>query len=299
MHDKLTKLSRWYAFDIIGNLTFSRTLGFIEEARDVDGVIESIGSFFIYAAVVGQVPWLHKLLVGNPLLPLVMPAIETFNPAVNFAVKCMKLNKEGMDSNQDDFLVRFQKMAAESARGGVNGAFGDIDIINHTSTNVLAGSDTTAIALRSIIHNLITSPMCYNKLLREIDEWQEAGRLSDPVKESEARQMPYLQAVVKEAMRLHPSVGMLLERHVPKGGVTICGKFFPEGYVVGINPWVVGRDKGVYGEDADVFRPERWLEADAERLKEMERSSLAFGAGSRVCIGKNISMMVRIHLELL
>jgi len=48
----------------------------------------------------------------------------------------------------------------------------------------------------------------------------------------------------------------------------------------------------VYGEDVDCFRPERWLDATEEQLKAMERSSLAFGAGSRVCIGKNISMMV-------
>ncbi|OJI96132.1 hypothetical protein ASPVEDRAFT_118953 [Aspergillus versicolor CBS 583.65] len=284
---------QWYAFDVIGNLTFSRTLGFIEESRDVDNVISSIGSFFIYAAVVGQIPWLHKLLVGNPILPIVMPAIETFNPAVNFANKCMReMEAEEVNKGRDDFLVRFQKMAKEGVRGSTTGsAFGSADIVNHTSTNVLAGSDTTAIALRSIIHNLITNPVCYNRLRREIDELDQAGGLSDPVKESEARQMPYLQAIIKEGMRLHPSVGMLMERHVPKGGATICGKFIPEGYVVGMNPWVIGRDKGVYGEDADEFRPERWLDADPERLKEMERSSLAFGAGSRVCIGKNISMM--------
>ncbi|CAH0050575.1 unnamed protein product [Clonostachys solani] len=287
---------QWYAFDVIGNLTFSRTIGFIEESKDIDNIIGSIGSFFIYAAVVGQIPWLHKLLAGNPLLPIVMPAIETFNPAVNFAIKCMNMNKQGAAPDQDDFLVRFQKMAEEGSRGGVDGgSFGDTDIINHTSTNILAGSDTTAIALRAIIHNVITNPVCYNKLQREIDELDEAGQLSDPIKESETRQMPYLQASIKEAMRMHPSVGMLLERHVPKGGATICGKFFPEGYIVGINPWVVGRDRDVYGEDADVFRPERWLEADPEQLKEMERSSLAFGAGSRVCIGKNISMMVSIY----
>ena len=105
--------------------------------------------------------------------------------------------------------------------------------------------------------------------------------------------MPYLQATIKEAMRVHPSVGMMMERHVPKGGVMICGKFIPEGTtVVGINPWVVARDETTYGEDVDTFRPERWLEAKEEQLKAMERASLAFGAGSRVCIGKSISLMV-------
>ncbi|CAG8214223.1 unnamed protein product [Penicillium olsonii] len=287
---------QWYAFDVIGNLTFSQTPGFIEKSRDVDNMISSIGAFFIYAAVVGQIPWLHKLLAGNPLLPLVFPAIEAFNPAVNFAKKCMKEIEGGkVNEDRDDFLVRFRKMMKNGTPGGLNGGtFGNADIVNHTSTNVLAGSDTTAIALRSIVHNLITSPTCYNKLLREIDDMDKAGRLSDPVQGNEARQMPYLQAVIKEGMRLHPSVGMLMERHVPKGGAIIAGKFIPDGYVVGMNPWVIGRDKHIYGEDADSFRPERWLDADPESLREMERSSLAFGAGSRVCIGKNISILVRI-----
>lgn len=285
--------SRWYAFDVIGNLTFSKTLGFVEQSRDIDDMIATLGNFFVYAAVIGQIPYLHKVLVGNPLLPYIMPAIESFNPAVNFAVKCMKESKENVEEGRDDFLIRFQKMVKAGSKGGHNGgAFEDADIVNHTSTNVLAGSDTTAIALRAIIHNLITNPLCYNKLQSELDEWDAAGKLSDPIQESEARRLPYLQAVLKEAMRIHPSVGLIMERHVPKGGTTISGTFIPEGTIVGINPWVVARDKRIYGEDADIFRPERWLEADEEQLKEMERSSLVFGAGSRSCIGKHISMMV-------
>lgn len=124
-----------------------------------------------------------------------MPAIETFNPAVNFAIKC--IDEMGEKDN--------------GVRSGLDGAaFRSANIVNHTSTNVLAGSDTTAIALRSIIHNLITSPICYSTLQREIDSWDKAGKLSDPAKESEAKQRPYLQAIIKEGMRFRPSVGMLI-----------------------------------------------------------------------------------------
>ena len=135
-----------------------------------------------------------------------------------------------------------------------------------------AGSDTTAIALRSAIDGLLTHPACYRKLQAEIDQRRADGDLSLPVKYSEAQQMPYLQAVLKEAMRYHPSTGFIMERHVPKRGATICGVEIPGGTIVGINSWVVHRDKAVFGEDADEFRPERWLEADEERLKSMERS---------------------------
>jgi len=201
-------------------------LGFIEESRDVDNIIANIGSFFIYAAVIGQLPFLHNLLAGNPILPYLYPEIEQFNPAVKFALKCIEQTESSkvdpqVRGDKDGFLSRFQKLIDAGVKGGAyGGEFGRVDALNHSSTNMLAGSDTTAIALRSIIHQLITNPLAYRRLQEEIDSFDKRGLLSDIVKETEARQMPYLQAVIKEGLRIHPSVGMLLERHVPKGTFT-------------------------------------------------------------------------------
>ena len=91
--------------------------------------------------------------------------------------------------------------------------------------------------------------------------------------------MPYLQACMKEAMRMHPAVGMLLERLVPPEGAELGGLWLPGGTVVGANPWVVARDKAVYGDDVDHFRPERWIEADHDRYKLMDRNFLAVSQG--------------------
>lgn len=107
---------------------------------------------------------------------------------------------------------------------------------------------------------------------------------------TEAQSLPYLQAVIKETLRIHPAVGMLLERQVPTAGMTADGMYLPEGTTVGVNPWVVARDANVYS-NPDEFRPERWLEADTDHLKLMERNFLAFGAGSRTCTGKAISLV--------
>lgn len=128
------------------------------------------------------------------------------------------------------------------------------------------------------------------RLQRELDDETAAGNLSVIISDKEARSLPYLNAVEKEAMRLHSSVGFLLERHVPAEGATICGQYIPGGTIVGINPWVLQHDAKVFPEP-DKFLPERWLEASAEQLAEMDKSFFAFGAGSRVCIGRNISMI--------
>lgn len=90
-------------------------------------------------------------------------------------------------------------------------------------------------------------------------------------------------------MRIHPSVQLCMPRLVPADGATICGEYFPPGVTVGCNPAVIHRDRGVFGEDADVFRPERWFEE--KRAKEMEKAIITFGAGNRTCVGKNISLM--------
>ncbi|KAH0842829.1 hypothetical protein FOPE_08363 [Fonsecaea pedrosoi] len=127
------------------------------------------------------------------------------------------------------------------------------------------------------------------KLMAELD----STNLSPLPQWRETSNLPYLGAVIKEALRLHTPVGFILERIVPKGGATLCGHFFPEGTIVGCNPAVIHRDKRVYGRrySVDSYRPERWLEADDEERGEMERCFMAFGSGKRTCIGKNISLL--------
>jgi len=101
----------------------------------------------------------------------------------------------------------------------------DWDILATAGSNVGAGSDTTAISLSSTLYHLLRSPDCLAKLR---DEVQHSGIGSNPTFK-EAQAMPYLQAVLKEALRVHPGTGYPLFRVVPKGGEVIAGQFFPEG----------------------------------------------------------------------
>jgi hypothetical protein len=151
-----------------------------------------------------------------------------------------------------------------------------------------AGSETTAIAMKSILYHLMRTPSVHNRLLEELDGALEDGSLSNPVRFSEAARLPYLTAVCKEAMRIHPSIGMSMPRHVPEGGREIAGYFFPAGTKVGISPAVMHFDEAIFGKDAKDFVPERWLKKDASN---MDRYMLHFGQGARTCIGKNVSLL--------
>lgn len=144
------------------------------------------------------------------------------------------------------------------------------------------------------------NPSAYDKLVAEIDEATREGRLSTPhLKYSEAVKLPYLVGCCKEGMRLHPSVGLSLPRYVPEGGKVIAGRFFPAGTKIGVSAPVVHLNKSIFGPDAAAFNPERWLH-DSESAAIMDRYMFQFGAGSRTCIGKNVSSsfpgMISVHL---
>jgi cytochrome P450 len=165
----------------------------------------------------------------------------------------------------------------------------DREIITHCFNNLGAGSDTTAIALRSIIYNTLRNPSAHRRLVEEI---RGTFSQTQDVSFAAANNLPYLGAVIKESLRLHPSVGMMLVRVVPDGGAAICGNHLSAGVEVGINPWVLHRDPHVF-DDPDAFRPERWLPelSDDEHLKQMTRSWIPFGHGAHTCSGRWISWM--------
>jgi hypothetical protein len=158
-----------------------------------------------------------------------------------------------------------------------------------------AGSETTAISLAAVFYYLLKNPRCYHKLKEEIDSGVENGAIENRgdglVSWAESQKLPYLDACIKEAFRMHPAAGLPLERVTPPQGVEICGRHIPGGTIVACSAWVMHRRSEVYGDDADYYRPERWLEAGQEQLKEMNACMLQFGAGPRTCIGKNISLL--------
>jgi len=139
--------------------------------------------------------------------------------------------------------------------------------------------------MRSVFYHLMKNPEIYAELLREIDDATGSGRLSSPPSYREASNLPFLCATIKEAMRLHPSVGLTMPRITPVGGLEISGLQIPAGYSIGMNAAVVGRNEDIYGPDAHEFQPKRWL---GEKSAAMDKHNLVFGAGTRTCIGKNV-----------
>ncbi|KAF2225359.1 cytochrome P450 [Elsinoe ampelina] len=156
-----------------------------------------------------------------------------------------------------------------------------------------AGADTTSIGMRACIYFVATHPKCYRRLQEEVDTFYEENKLDAPLMYLQTQQMPYLQAVVKEATRILPSIVFQLLRHTAPN-FSVRGIRIPEGTPIGISPIAQNKDKDIWGPDANDSRPERWLEDEA-KTKYYESASMTFGgSGPRMCVGRNIAL-VEMH----
>lgn len=176
------------------------------------------------------------------------------------------------------------------------------DLLTESLLQIVAGSDTTASALRAIMLYVVTHPRVYKKLQQEVDSAYMKDGLDSTmgvVSDKLTKNLRYLQAVVREGLRMHPPITDPVPKKVPQGGDTIeidgQSIFLPGGTDITYSVWSVHHDKATFGEDADCFRPERWLlneDSDQEHLNFMRRTTeLIFGYGKYQCLGKPIAWM--------
>ncbi|KAI1458694.1 cytochrome P450 [Annulohypoxylon moriforme] len=290
--EKVCDLGEWIAFcawDILGNLTFSQPFGYMEKGYDFDKSIGVADRSLDYFAAIGQMPFLDNFFDKNPIIRLGPPNLGniTLIAAGHLMKRLQTKDFECVDAL--DYLQHFidNKKADPSVT--------ETDIIVNLLTTLIAGADTTAITIRAIFYYALRNPSVYRRLEEEI----LAAKLGEPAPYASARTIPYLEATVREGMRMHPGVCMLLERYVPNSGLTLPnGNYIPSGTAVGVNPYVLGRNYDVWGPDADEFRPERWLRNDGEsedayhaRLKLYNAADLTFGGGSHMCLGRYIAQV--------
>jgi cytochrome P450 len=233
--------------------------------------------------------WLGRMGFTNSTTPVVTFARKRISARAESEKESENTAPSGKVPQQRDFLSRFLEAHQKDPVFISNER-----VLALTVANMFAGSDTTAISLRSIFYNLLRNPSDMKKLLDELQRGHETGELTGEnglVRWNEVYELPFLSAVIKEALRCHPAAGLLLERVVPPQGLELCGERLPGGTIVGCNAWVIHQDAKIFGADADRFRPDRWIEASPEHKRVMENSLFSFGAGARTCIGKNISYL--------
>ncbi|XRM40663.1 hypothetical protein ABZX51_003975 [Aspergillus tubingensis] len=296
---KAVDMAEWtnaVAYDIVGELAYGSQLGHVRTGSDVMGIRQAILTGFFWMANLGHYPGKSRLLTSPTTAALTrwLGIPNSFHHFRQWSVNRVRARMQESaaptlgKSTRKDMLHHFVQMKDANGNPASEG-----EVLIEAMNIIGAGADTTSIGMRACLYYVCTHPAVYKRLQAEIDEYFAARPESQQViPYNEARQLPYLQAVVSEATRLHPSIVYQLLRRAPSpGGMTVAGHAIPAGTAVGISPRAQNRDRAVWGEDADCFRPERWLE-DPIRARYFESVTMTFGGnGPRMCIGRDIALV--------
>jgi cytochrome P450 len=180
-------------------------------------------------------------------------------------------------ASADHLLARLMK--ARSDRGE---RMSEQQLHDEAITMLIAGHETTALTLLYAVYLLARHPQASSRLRLELDT-QIGAR---PISSHDLERLPYLDAVIREALRLYPpayAFGREVETAFELGGYTL-----PAGSQIVVSPYGIHRNPR-YFPDPDGFMPERWLGQEARALPRM--AFLPFGGGPRICIGSHFAMM--------
>lgn len=295
----LASTIQYLTLDVVSDLSLGKPFGDLKADKDINDYLKASAE----GLRIGNVSWaLGTMWLRD--VPIIGPAISPsekdpsgFGRMMAEARKIIEERRAKPTDEKSDVLASFIR----------NGVTGD-DLFHETFEQILAGAETTAGAIRATLLYLINYPRVYKKVQAEIDEAVRRGvapAAPEIIADAEVRRLPYLGAVVRESLRIHPPAVNLFSHYAPPEGdaVTVEGKeyFIPGGTMIGYSAWTMHRNnKAVYGEDAAVFRPERWLldesiPAEKERLAQMMKiNDLNFGYGRWKCLGKNVAL-IEVH----
>lgn len=285
-----------FTSDAIADYCFGEPFGFLAQDSWEPNYRASLYAFLQTVYVFRYFPFLKHTAVAAPWLSGLMSEdmallIKTLQTDIPNQVKSSK-------ADQDAGIVR--------ERPTVFGSLLDSDMPEHEKSLVRltdeasavlgAGTETTSWTVSVITYHLLTKPEILRKLTKELNTVvKDAKKLPTW---TVLEKLPYLGAVIQEGLRLSYGVSARTSRvpteenliyqgeWTPKGskGPVSVGYVIPKGYAIGMSSSISHHDESVW-PDSYSFIPERWLDENMERKKELERCMLSFSKGSRACLG--------------
>ncbi|EHK25117.1 uncharacterized protein TRIVIDRAFT_32994 [Trichoderma virens Gv29-8] len=277
----MAEKTQFFALDAIGDISLGQPFGYLEKDQDLYQYNEINTTSLPVMNVVSVMPSLANLVHTWPLRLL----LPKEGDQVGFG-RLMHFARSYVETRLDPKTPRAHDMMQAHIDNGMT----KNDLIQQVFLSIIAGSNSSAHALRMTLLSLITSPPAYSALIDEIR--RASPSVSSPITWAQTQSLPYLQAVIREGLRMWPPVGGLGFKTVPPEGDYLNGYFVPGGTEIGQGFHGLGRSKAVWGPDADVFRPERWLAAQGDALRDMTNAvDTHFGYGKYSCLGKPIALM--------
>ncbi|CAI9111862.1 OLC1v1012191C1 [Oldenlandia corymbosa var. corymbosa] len=211
-----------------------------------------------------------------------------FDAFLNTILEEHKINGQRVQEGHVDFLSTL--ISLKDNVDGEGGTLTDTEIKALLLDLFTAGTDTSSSTVEWAIAELIRNPKLLAQAQKELDDVVGLGRL---VSEGDLARLPFLQAIIKETFRLHPSTPLSLPRMAAES-CEINGYFIPKGSTLLVNVWAIARDPEMWADPLE-FRPERFLpggEKPSVDIKGNDFEVIPFGAGRRICAGMSMGLRV-------
>ncbi|XP_039139709.1 cytochrome P450 CYP82D47-like [Dioscorea cayenensis subsp. rotundata] len=239
-------------------------------------------------------PWLEWMDLGGYVKAMKAVAKEMDSVMVRLVEEHRERRASGVTAGGTDFIDVMLSIMEDDHE--LQAYFDKETLIIATSLNlILGGTDTTTISLIRVLAHLLNNPDALKKAQTELEEQVGVNRV---VNESDINNLIYLQAMIKESLRLTPSSELLVPRETVED-CTISGFHIPAGTQVIVNAWKLQRDPSVWPDPLE-FRPNRFLPSHAAAgidVKGQNYELIPFGSGRRLCPGISMSLHV-MHLTL-
>ncbi|KAM6510175.1 hypothetical protein FALCPG4_017800 [Fusarium falciforme] len=277
----MTLYAAFFGFDVMGQVGFSKDFNMLDSGHK-HPAIQALHENMAAVGVLSTVPWLMSMLGKIP------GATGSYARFADWCARELQAKRAIDNKNKEtlkdrdprdviSWLLRAEDENDRSAPPG-EGAFQE-----DSRLMIVAGSDTTAVALTNALFFLTRYPTCYRKLQAAVQAQFPKG-VKDWTYEK-TKSIPYLEYVIHETLRLKPSAPGGLSRLTPPQGLQIDEVFIPGDTIVSVPTYTIQRDER-YWENALEFRPERWESVNPEKV-----AWIPFSRGQYSCPGKNLAFM--------
>ncbi|KAH6690439.1 cytochrome P450 [Plectosphaerella plurivora] len=270
-------VAKWFLFmatDVIGELSFGDSFRMVEQGKKNQYIFDLEG----ISALSGLRTTFPGLISKSRFLPL--PIFKNVAAAASrmrqYADESIQRYKRLLAGNPTMAKTTLFTKLFDAGKEGLS----DADIQAQAVAYIVAGSDTTANTLTYLVWEVCGHAEVKQSLLMELQT------LPEDFNDEHLRALPYLQHVIEETLRLYSAVPAGLQREVPPQGAELGGYSFPGGFTVTTQAYTLHRDPVIF-PGPEKFIPERW----AQPTSDMKQTFMAFGGGSRICLGMHLARM--------
>ncbi|KAH7421861.1 hypothetical protein KP509_13G078800 [Ceratopteris richardii] len=303
--DLRSTVSDWM-LKVMTRVLFNERANDREQMLDFSEVFRKLSDIFTVPMVADFLPYLRAVVDPGGMQKRLLREHARMD-AIMESIVCKRLKQSSSDpsSTPKDVLTSFLQFEGMIPKNDGDGFSGEVP---HTTPDsegteavkavflelLAATTDTTTAAVEWAMAELLShKDTVLEKLKRELELCMD-GRDTSQVDEELLCRLPYLEAVMKEALRLHPPASLLLP-HFTKEATKVAGYTIEANTILAVNAWAIGRDESVWKE-ANEFKPERFLAEGSDAHISFEGHAnfqlLAFGKGRRGCPGRSLGMIM-------